>query len=109
MPKNPMQYQVQKHPVLRDVALLLVAFGLGWWAHSSKRVQAQTSGDVIFQMKGIDTADSLLLYYPDQQALYVYEGVLTGNAFLPCNYKFQLGKPGEPITRHICPIVDFKP
>ncbi len=84
--------------------LLATAFSLGWWMHSSARVQAQSTGDVFFQLSGIDESDALTLYYPDKQAIYVYQGILTGNAYLGCTYRFQLGKPGEPITRHICPV-----
>ena len=90
-----------------NVVLIAGAFGLGWWVHSGVRVQAQTTGDVFFQIKGIGPESALMLYYPDQQAIYVYQSVLTGNSFLPCTYKFQLGKPGAPVTRHICPVVDF--
>jgi len=89
--------------------LLGTAFSLGWWMHSGARVQAQSvhaqsTGDVFFQLSGIDESDALTLYYPDKKAIYVYQGILTGNAYLGCTYRFQLGKPGEPITRHICPI-----
>ena len=92
-----------------NAALAALAFGMGWWAHSGVRVQAQTSGDVFFQIKGLSSDSALMLYYPDQNAIYVYQSVLTGLSFLPCAYKFQLGKPGAPITRHICPIVDYRP
>ncbi len=84
--------------------LLVVAFCLGWRMHTNTRVQAESAGSVFFQLSGLDEGDALTLYYPDQKALYVYQGILTGNAYLGCTYRFQLGKPGEPITRHICPI-----
>ena len=90
-----------------NVVLMAVAFVIGWWAHGGQRLQAQSTGDVFFQLKGISPDNALILYYPDQQAIYVYQGVLTGNSFLPCTYKFQLGKPGAPVNRNICPVVDM--
>ncbi len=87
-----------------NALLLGTAFSLGWWMHSGAHVQAQSTGDVFFQLGGIDVTDALTLYYPDKHAIYVYQGILTGNAYLGCTYRFQLGKPGAPITRHICPI-----
>ncbi len=87
--------------------LLATAFTLGWWMHSGVRVQAQSTGDVLFQIKGINIDDALTLYYPDKKAIYVYQGILTGNSYLGCTYRFQLGKPGAPITRHICPVTEI--
>ena len=92
---------------LWNVPLLVGAFSLGWWMHSGTRVQAQSTGDVFFQIKGIGPESALMLYYPDKQAIYVYQGILTGNSYMGCTYKFQLGKPGTPITRHVCPITDI--
>ncbi len=84
--------------------MLAAAFCLGWRMHTSTRVQAESTSGVFFQLSGLDEGDALTLYYPDQKAIYIYQGILTGNAYLGCTYRFQLGKPGEPITRHICPI-----
>lgn len=109
MQENHTEHRPQEHPLLRNMVLIAIAFGMGWWAHSDRRVQAQTSGDVFFQISGAGPDSDLMLYYPDQNAIYLYQSVLTGLNFLPCAYKFQLGKPGAPITRHICPIVDFRP
>ena len=93
---------------IMNALLLGTAFTLGWWMHSGARVQAQSTGDVFFQIKGIGPESSMMLYYPDKNAIYVYQGIIMGNSFLTCNYKFQLGKPGAPITRHVCPIGEMK-
>ena len=87
-----------------NVLLLAGAFGLGWRMHTSTLVQAESTSGVFFQLSGLDEGDALTLYYPDQKSIYIYQGILTGDAYLGCTYRFQLGKPGEPITRHICPI-----
>lgn len=91
-----------------NALLVVTAFSLGWWMHSGARVQAQSTGDVFFQLSGISVDDALTLYYPDKKAIYVYQGIMTGNSYLGCTYRFQLGKPGAPITRHICPITEMK-
>ena len=88
-----------------NALLMGTAFTLGWWMHSGARVQAASGGNALFQISGMDDANALMLYYPDQNAIYVYQTILSGNSQLGCRYKFQLGKPGAPVTREICPIM----
>ncbi len=54
-----------------NTLLLATAFSLGWRLHSGVRVQAQSAGNVFFQITGMKDADALILYYPEQKSIYV--------------------------------------
>lgn len=93
---------------LRDGLLLVAAFGIGWWAHGGRQVQAQ-SDDVFFQLQGISPASALSLYYPGERTIYVYQGATSGNNEMQCSYMFRLGKPGGVVHRRNCGIPVLNP
>ena len=93
---------------LRDGALIAVAFAIGWWAHTERRVSAQ-GGDMRFQLQNLDNSTALSLYYPDQNTIYVYQGALMGYANLGCAYEFQLSTPGGVVQRKQCKVPAFQP
>ncbi|MHB1021551.1 MAG: hypothetical protein ACYC46_02525 [Acidobacteriaceae bacterium] len=93
---------------LRDGLLLVAAFGIGWWAHSGRQVQAQGQ-DVFFQLQSVNSDAALTLYYPGQRAIYVYQGALAGNSELQCNYIYKLDKPGGVVHRQNCAVPVLNP
>ncbi len=67
--------------------------------------QVKAAGeDVQFQLHGVNADNGLLLYYPGQRTLYVYQAIMTGNSTLQCSYKLKLGEPGGVIHRQQCDI-----
>ena len=62
------------------------------------------SEEVQFQLHGVNANNGLLLYYPGQHTLYVYQGIMTGNAALQCSYKLKLSDPGGVIRRQQCDL-----
>ena len=87
----------------QTVAVTLAAAALGWWAHSTQTVHAD-SPDLRFEFHGLSRETALSIYSPNDQTIYVYQGATTGFSTLQCSYKFHVPKPGAPIERTNCPI-----
>jgi hypothetical protein len=112
--------------LVRDMALVGVAVGLGWWARggngavmaqqrgsssSSSARGASSSGDsnLAFQMMGDGPNAALLLYNPANRELYIYERVGSGNSSVSCAYSFSIANPGAAIRRENCPVGQLNP
>jgi hypothetical protein len=93
---------------LRDITLVALAFGIGWWAHTGRTVHAQNS-DVFFQFESINPNSALSLYYPDQKTIYVYQPAAVGYSTLNCAFLFKLDQPGGPVQREPCKAPSFQP
>jgi hypothetical protein len=63
-----------------------------------------SSGDVEFQLTGVNETSSLLVYQPSNKTVYVYRGATTGNSMVQCSFKYLLGAPGAAIQRVSCPV-----
>ena len=95
---------------LRNGLAVAGALALGYSLGASHSVRASSyadSGDVQFQLTGIDQTSSLLVYQPGTKTVYVYQGATTGNAQLFCSYKFQMGRTGETIRRTSCAVPEI--
>ena len=76
--------------VFAATMLAISCFLLGHWS-AGKSVRAASSDEnPLFEVRGIDSHNALLLYYPSQRTIYVYQDVMTGNSALQCSYKFRL-------------------
>jgi hypothetical protein len=86
---------------------------LGYWLGAGRAVKASSAsaytGDVQFQLAGVNEHSSLLVYQPGTKTVYVYQGATTGNSYLQCSFKFQLGTPGGAIERVPCPVQSLLP
>lgn len=78
------------------------------WTASGRPVRA-ASEDVQFQLQGVRQDSSLLVYYAGERTVYLYQGVMVGNAALQCNYRFKLGEPGGVIRREPCAVQRLLP
>ncbi|HEY0797439.1 MAG TPA: hypothetical protein VGD64_16820 [Acidisarcina sp.] len=90
---------------VREGLLLLGALAVGWWAHGEQRVHAAnvTVSDFQFQLQPGDSAsNSLLIYSPGDNAIYVYKGATTGNSHMQCSYRFLISKGGQSVERQNC-------
>jgi hypothetical protein len=87
---------------LRDLVLIVATFAVGWWAHGTRSVHAQSDG-VQVQL-GTGPAGTLLVSTPDEKVFYVYQGAMTGSASVQCTYKFTVTTPGGLIRREQCPV-----
>ncbi len=96
---------------VRDLALVAVALGVGWWAHSPSRAvhAAEGSEFPFFQFSSVAGEGTLTLYSPNERSLYVYSGVLTGGATKNCTYAIRLGRAGAPLERTNCQIGSLLP
>ncbi len=96
---------------VRDLALVIVALGIGWWAHTpSRAVHAAEYNDVpFFQFSTVAGEGTLTLYSPNDRSLYVYSGVLTGDSNKNCTYAIKLGRAGAPLERSNCQIGSLLP
>jgi hypothetical protein len=109
MPTNAENNGYSRHASwLRDGVLIVLAFAIGWWAHTARTVRAQGS-EVGFQFESMNPNSALSLYYPDQQAIYVYQPVAVGNSTLNCAFYFKLGNAGGPVKRYPCKAPSFQP
>ena len=95
-----------KHPLLRDLVLVIFAAAFGWWAHGSHTVRAaepdkSDEGNLTFQFGGTDLPGSLTVYSPSAHTLYVYP-MHTGNSKASCMYMLHISRPGGPIERTNC-------
>jgi hypothetical protein len=97
---------------LRDLALLMFAGVVGWWAHGvNTPVQAQHSssdtargsGELGFQFGGAGLEGSLTLYNPENRTLYVYPSA-AANSHINCAFSIHVERPGAPLERQNCPV-----
>jgi hypothetical protein len=89
---------------LRNALAILGVLTIGYWLGSSRAVKAASySGDIEFQLTGVNETSSLLLYQPSTKTVYVYRGATVGNSTLQCSYKYLLNAPGAAIQRVNCP------
>jgi hypothetical protein len=97
----------------RNGLAILGVLALGFWLGSGRTVNASTyqssTGDVEFQLTGINPTSSLLVYQPGTKTVYVYQGATTGNDALQCSFMFQLNKPGQVIRRIPCAVQQLNP
>jgi hypothetical protein len=98
---------------MRNGLMLAGVLALGYWLGAGGTAKASSynadAADVQFQLVGINEHSSLLVYQPESKTVYVYQGATTGNSYLQCTYKFQLGKPGGAIQRLPCPVPSLLP
>ncbi len=98
---------------MKNGLALLGVLATGFWLGSGRTVKASSyqssTGDVEFQLTGINETSSLLVYQPGTKTVYVYQGATTGNAALQCSFMFQLEKPGQVIRRIPCAVQQLIP
>ena len=80
------------------VAMLVLAFTLGWLASGGGVVAAQSRAAEVELRDG-----NLYVYYPDLGTMYIYSGPMVGTPEKSCAYKLMLGEPGGKIKREQCP------
>ena len=94
----------------RDLALVSLALGAGWWAHTpAHAVHAADSRSAadespFFQFSNVAGEGTLTVYSRNDHSLYVYGGVLTGSSNKNCTYAIKLGRAGAPVQRTNCAI-----
>ncbi len=95
-----------RNPRLVFVAtvLAIACFLLGQWSGGKTVRAAAADENPLFEVRGIDSSNALLLYYASQRTIYVYQDVMTGNSALQCSYKFKLGDVGGVIRRQQCDV-----
>ena len=61
-----------KSPHVREILIALAALSIGWWAHSSRPVQAQAAGpaSLSYEFNNIGPGTSLSLYNPADNTIY---------------------------------------
>ncbi len=91
-------------PYLREALIALAALSTGWWAHSTRPVQAAGPATLSYQFSGAGPATVLSLYNPGDSTIYVYQGITTGYSKVQCSYRLHLGYLGTAIERENCPI-----
>jgi hypothetical protein len=84
--------------------LAIACFLLGQWSAGGKTVRAAAEDNLQFEFRGVDAQGGLLLYYPSQRTIYLYQGVMAGNSALQCTYKFKLNEPGGVVRRQQCDV-----
>jgi hypothetical protein len=98
---------------VRNGLAVVGVLALGYWLGAAGTVKASSSasstGDVEFQLAGVNENSSLLVYQPGTRTVYVYRAATTGNSYLQCNFKFQLSTPGGAIQRLPCPVQSLLP
>lgn len=86
---------------LRGAALVAGAFAAGWWLGGGRSVHAQASVPQV-DVRQVGPGNSLLVFYPEQQMVYVYTQPFVGLPDSYCSYRFKLTTPGGKITREQC-------
>jgi hypothetical protein len=97
---------------LRDLILLAVAAAIGWWAHGTTAVKADThnanDSNFSFQYGGLGPDGQVSLYNPGTRTLYVYPSIArSNNAEVPCLYMVQIDRAGAPLSRQNCKPAQF--
>jgi hypothetical protein len=95
--------------VFAAAILAIACFLLGQWSEGKTVRAAAADENPLFEVRGIDSHNALLLYYPSQRTIYVYQDVMTGNSALQCSYKFRLGDVGGVIRRQQCDVQRLVP
>ena len=85
----------------------IVFFLLGQF--SAGRPVKVAGEEVQFQLHEVESKNGLLLYYPGQRTLYVYQSIMMGNPALQCSYKLKLSEPGGVIHRQQCDVQKLFP
>jgi hypothetical protein len=97
----------------RNGLALVGVLAVGFWLGAGRTVSASNyqsgTGDVEFQLTGINPTSSLLVYQPGTKTVYVYQGATTGNSALQCSFMFQLDRPGQVIRRIPCGVPQLNP
>jgi hypothetical protein len=97
-----------KSAPLREVLIAVAALSIGWWAHNTHPVQAQSrSGPLSFEFSTIGPSTSLSLYNPADNTIYVYP-INVGNSRINCSFRVRLNNLGGPIDRENCPRGSFR-
>ena len=96
-----------KSALLRDVVIAAAALSIGWWAHSTHPVQAQSRGPLSFDFSNIGPSTSLSVYNPADNTIYVYP-ISVSNARINCSFRVRLNNLGGPIDRENCPRGSFR-
>jgi hypothetical protein len=84
------------------VSILALGFWIGAGRTAKESGYDSDTGNVEFQLAGVNQTSSLLVYLPGTKTVCVYQGATTGNSALQCSYMFQLTRPGEVIHRDPC-------
>jgi hypothetical protein len=96
----------------RNGLALAGVLAIGVWLGAGRTAKAagyDTSGDVEFQLTGVNESSSLLVYQPGTRTVYVYPAATTGNSSVQCSYMFHLTRPGEVIRRVPCAVPSLNP
>ncbi|MBV9301647.1 MAG: hypothetical protein JOY62_07990 [Acidobacteriaceae bacterium] len=85
------------------LGLILAACGLvaGWFAGQGRNVHADDTAPLI-DVKSIEGNSSLILYYPGEKKIFIYNAPFVGGPKSACAYVFTLTSPGGPISRQNC-------
>ena len=83
------------------IALVLLAFMLGWLAGGGAAVHAQGAAPQV-EVRELGPSSTLVVYYPDRNTVYIYNQPFVGLPDSNCAYKFRLSTPGGKITREQC-------
>lgn len=97
---------------LRNAMAVIGLLAIGYWLGNGRTVKASDnsgSGNMEFQLTGVNEASSLLVYQPSTKTVYVYRGATVGNSTLQCSFKYVLGAPGEAVQRVNCPAGSANP
>jgi hypothetical protein len=81
----------------------LVALGavLGWLASGGRPVAAQSPVPQV-AVRELGPSSSLVVYYPEQNTVYIYSTPFVELPDSNCAYKFHLSTPGGKVTRQPC-------
>jgi len=91
---------MKKNFLLTVFCAAIVAFCLGQWVGSYGIVEADSAGPQI-DVRQIDGASNLVVYYPDLKKMFVYQP-FAGQPVWPCQYSIQLSTPGGTVERQAC-------
>ncbi|MBV8073165.1 MAG: hypothetical protein JO270_24915 [Acidobacteriaceae bacterium] len=89
--------------ILTVVLAVLLAFLAGRWSGSDAHVRAAGGDPPQIEVRDINGGTSLVIFYPTEKKVYVYQTPFVGLPNWPCAYSFTLGAPGAPINRQPCP------
>jgi hypothetical protein len=92
--------------ILRPAGWLAAAFfaGLLWQQPRAAQAQSAEAADTpMVEVRGIGADSHLIVHYPRQGRMYVYNNAFTGAPKRACAYFFRIGAPGEPLRRELCP------
>jgi hypothetical protein len=93
--------------LIAGATMTALGFAIGNWTARDATVHAE--GDIQFQLHEVGPSNSLSIYSPSNNSIYVYQGAFSGNSSLQCSYRFQLGAAGGVIRRQNCDVHSLNP